>query len=81
MGAIDCLIISLISIAWGCIWFSIGDTIRDTTLHDGLGFFIQLVGAIFIAAPVILIILIISIEIIMTMFCVAKTMLSAIPVI
>lgn len=78
MGIIDCLIISIISIAWGALVLAIGQTIRDTTLHDGLGLFIQAIGAIFIAAPIVAGILAISLGIIIAMFHVIKTLFMAI---
>lgn len=74
MGIADCLFISLISIAWGAFVFAIGQTIRDTTLHDGLGLFIEAIGAIFIAAPIVAGILAISLGIIIAMFHVIKAL-------
>ena len=78
MGVLDCLIISLISVAWGALVFAIGQTIRDTTLHDGLGLFIEAIGAIFIAAPIVAGILAISLGIIIAMFHVIKALFVAI---
>lgn len=74
MGILDCLIISIISVAWGALVFEIGQTIRDTTLHDELGFFIQVIGAIFIAAPIVACILAISLGIIIAMFHIIKAL-------
>ena len=76
MGIFECLLILVGSLIWGGLLFTFGKTLREALLHDGLGFFFQVIGLIFIIAPIAFVFCCICITIILSLGLVAKTIFS-----